>query len=34
MSELTNKLSQYWSKIQDTLFPWVEEQEKLVFLEK
>lgn len=26
MSQLTNRLSQYWDKIQGTLFPWVEEQ--------
>jgi hypothetical protein len=26
MSQLTVKLSQYWDKIQGTLFPWVEEQ--------
>lgn len=26
MSQLTDKLSQYWDRIQGTLFPWIEEQ--------
>jgi hypothetical protein len=26
MSQLTRRLSQYWSKIQHTLFPWLEEE--------
>src|SRR5258708_4118744 len=26
MSQLTIRLSQYWSKIQGTLFPWLEEE--------
>ena len=26
MSQLTSKLSQYWNKIQDSLFPWLEEE--------
>jgi hypothetical protein len=26
MSQLHEKLSQYWSKIQETLFPWIEEE--------
>ena len=26
MSQLTKTLSQYWAKIQSTLFPWLEEE--------
>ena len=26
MSKLTGTLSQYWAKIQGTLFPWLEEE--------
>jgi hypothetical protein len=26
MSRLTNRLSQYWNKIQGSLFPWLEEE--------